>query len=117
MIYGVQIRSRVPPDLEWNILGANTNQMARNGSSGPTPTTVLRSLALQTGGLHFMLGQNDDVNATFTQVAIELHQQYLLGFAPQVSDGRVHELTVRVKNPRLLVRARKSYQAPKGAQQ
>ncbi len=115
MIYSVQIRSRVRPDLEWDILGASTNQMARNRRSDPTPGQVLRGLAMQTGGLHFTLMQNDDVNATFTQVAIELHHQYLLGFTPRTADGRVHDLQVRVRYPNLQVRARRSYLAPKEA--
>jgi Ca-activated chloride channel family protein len=115
MVYGVQIRSRVRPDLEWDILGARTNQQARNRRGDPSPTQILRGIAGQTGGLHFTLNQNDDVNATFTQVATELHQQYLLGFTPKTSDGRVHELQVRVKSPRFQVRARRYYLAPKEA--
>ena len=114
MVYSVQIRSRVRPDLEWDILGSKTNTAARN-QRNPTPTQVLRGISSQTGGLGFTLTQNDDVNATFTQVAQELHQQYLLGFTPQTSDGRVHDLDVRVKQPRLQVRARKFYLAPKPA--
>ena len=112
MIYAVQIRSRARPRLEYEILGAKTH-MTPPKRGDPTPTQILRGLATQTGGLHFFLAQNDDVNATFTQVATELHQQYLLGFTPQVVDGRVHNLQVRVKHPRLTVRARKFYQSPK----
>ena len=115
MIYSVQIRSRVRPDLEWEILGSRANVQARNRRGDPTPTQVLRGLAAQTGGLHFTLNQNDDVGATFTQVATELHQQYLLGFAPQTLDGKVHELAVRVKNPQFEVRARRWYVAAKEA--
>lgn len=113
MIYCVQIRSRVSPTLELDILGSRTNQNLRDARNRPQPATVLRGLSTQTGGLHFTLTHNDDVNATFTQVATELHQQYLLGFTPQLADGRVHELTVRVKQPRLQVRARRSYLATK----
>ncbi len=111
MIYCVQIRSRVRPDLEWDILGARTNQSARNQRNRPAPAQVLRGLSTETGGLHFTLNQYDDVNATFTQVATELRHQYLLGFVPQAADGRVHELSVRVKSPRMQVRARRSYLA------
>ena len=115
MIYSVQIRSRVRPDLEWEILGSSVNVQSRNRRGDPTPTQVLRGLATQTGGLHFTLNQNDDVNATFTQVATELHLQYLLGFAPQTLDGKVHELAVRVRNPKFEVRARRWYLAAKEA--
>jgi len=44
-------------------------------------------------------------------VAQELHSQYVLGFSPQLLDGKVHKLEVRVKKPGMLVRARKSYMA------
>ena len=29
---------------------------------------------------------------TFTRVAQELHSQYVLGFTPQVLDGKIHKL-------------------------
>ena len=48
-----------------------------------------------------------------TQVANELHQQYVLGFSPQVLDGKMHKLDVRVKRPNLTARARRSFLAPK----
>ena len=115
MIYCVQIRSRVHPNIEWDILGAKTNMALRDARNRPQPAQVLRGLSTQTGGLHFLLTQFDDVNATFTQVATELHQQYLLGFTPKLADGRVHELAVRVTQQRFQVRARRSYLASKEA--
>ena len=36
---------------------------------------------------------------------------YLLGFTPAVLDDKVHKLEVRVKNPNMRVRARRSYVA------
>jgi hypothetical protein len=59
-----------------------------------------------------VLGQYDDVNATFSQVMRELHYQYVLGFTPRRADGRVHQLEVRVRQPNVIVRARQSYLAP-----
>jgi VWFA-related protein len=72
----------------------------------------LRQLADQTGGGYFRLGQFDDINTTFTHVMQELHYQYILGFAPQRPDGRVHQLETRVDRPNVIVRARRSYLAP-----
>jgi Ca-activated chloride channel homolog len=80
----------------------------------PAPTTLLRRLAQQTGGGHFILGRFDDVNATFTQVMQELHHQYTLGFTPERADGRLHSIQVRVNRPGATVRARQTYQAAKG---
>jgi len=37
---------------------------------------------------------------------------YLLGFTPPKSDGKLHEIRVRVKNPELVIRARQHYLAP-----
>ena len=51
---------------------------------------------MQTGGGHFMLTERDDVNSTFTRVANELHQQYVLGFSLQKFDGKPHALDVVV---------------------
>jgi VWFA-related protein len=79
-----------------------------------TPAQVLGRLTAETGGGHFVLTARDDVNATFTKVMYELHHSYLLGFTPQLSDGKKHLITVRVSNQNLLVRARKAYLAPTG---
>ena len=110
MIYAVQIRSRVAPRVEEMIVGPNNVRPRQRGD--PTPTQVLRTMATETGGAHFLLNRFDDVNATFTQVANDLHQQYVLGFTPQKADGKVHRLEVKVKDPGLLIRARRFYQAP-----
>jgi hypothetical protein len=59
-----------------------------------------------------MLRQQDDVNATFTHVMEELHNQYVLGFTPQTLDGKLHELTVRIDRPNVRVLARQGYLAP-----
>jgi Ca-activated chloride channel family protein len=110
MIYAVQIRSRVAPRVEEMIIGPNNVRPRRRGD--PTPTQVLRTMATETGGAHFLLNRFDDVNATFTQVASDLHRQYVLGFTPQKTDGKVHRVEVRVSEPGLDVRSRRFYQAP-----
>ena len=75
------------------------------------PDRGLRKLADETGGGYFELEKTDQLGPTFTHVATELHSQYVIGFAPPQLDGRVHKLTVRVKQPGLTARARKSYLA------
>jgi hypothetical protein len=57
------------------------------------------------------LKKTDELGATFTRVAQELHSQYVLGFSPQLLDGKVHKLELRVKKPAMAARARKSYVA------
>ncbi len=75
------------------------------------PDRSLKKLAEETGGGYFELSKADDLMPTFTRVALELHSQYLLGFAPEAHDGRTHKLEVRVTRPGMTVRARKSYVA------
>ena len=45
--------------------------------------------------------------------ADELHRQYSLAFTPEVLDGKTHKLEVRLRQPNLKVRARKTYVARK----
>ena len=73
------------------------------------PDRGLRKLADETGGGYFELEKSSDLAPTFTRVAYELHSQYVLGFAPPQLDGRVHKLAVRVKQPGMTARARRSY--------
>jgi Ca-activated chloride channel family protein len=75
------------------------------------PDRGLKKLAEETGGGFFELKKTDELNATFTRVAQELHSQYVLGFSPEKLDGKVHKLEVRVKRPGMTPRARRSYVA------
>jgi Ca-activated chloride channel homolog len=74
--------------------------------SGP-----VRSLAVESGGGFVTLGGDVNLNQAFTRVVDELRLQYLLGFSPAALDGRTHTLEVRVRQPGLTARARKSYVA------
>lgn len=76
-----------------------------------SPDRGLKRLSEETGGGFFLLKKTDELTSTFTRVAQELHSQYVLGFAPQVLDGKIHKLEVRVKKPGMIARARKSYVA------
>jgi Ca-activated chloride channel family protein len=83
------------------------------------PDSGLRRLADETGGGYFELKQTSDLGPTFSRVAQELHSQYVLGFQPQQLDGKVHKLLVKLKQPGMTARARRSYvasaaQAPSG---
>jgi Ca-activated chloride channel family protein len=84
------------------------------GSQSTRPDSGLERLAQETGGGFFELHETDEMNSTFTKIALELHQQYLLGFEPQTLDGKVHKLDVKVKQSGVKVRARKSYLAENG---
>jgi Ca-activated chloride channel family protein len=75
------------------------------------PDSGLRRLADETGGGYFELKQTSDLGPTFTRVAQELHSQYVLGFEAQQLDGKVHKLAVKMKQPGMTARARRSYVA------
>lgn len=75
------------------------------------PDKNLKKIAEETGGGSFELQKSDLLASTFTRVAQELRSQYLLGFAPETLDGKVHKLDVRAKKPGVTVRARRSYLA------
>ena len=84
------------------------------GSTSARPSGSVERLAQETGGGFYELHETDEMNSTFTKIALELHQQYLLAFEPQALDGKVHKLEVRVKQPGVKVRARRSYLAEGG---
>jgi Ca-activated chloride channel family protein len=75
------------------------------------PDRGLRKVADETGGGYFELEKTADLAPTFTRVAQELHSQYVIGFTPMALDGRVHKLAVKMKQPGMTARARRSYLA------
>jgi len=75
------------------------------------PDPGLKLLADETGGGYFELLNADDLGLTFTRVAEELHHQYLIGFPAPRLDGKMHKLDVRVRQPSMTARGRKSYVA------
>jgi VWFA-related protein len=77
------------------------------------PDEGLPKIAEATGGGYFELTSTDNLGATFTRVADELHHQYAIGFTPNQLDGKMHTLQVHVTPPGMTVRARRSYLAAK----
>jgi VWFA-related protein len=80
------------------------------GNAG-LPVRELRDVTRDSGGYYFELKNDDDLVSTFARVADELHRQYLVGFVPQVVDGKVHQLELKSKRSGLTVRARRTYVA------
>jgi Ca-activated chloride channel family protein len=75
------------------------------------PDSGLRKIADETGGGYFELTKTSELAPTFTKVAQELHSQYVIGFTPTQLDNRVHKLAVKMKQPGMTARARRSYVA------
>jgi Ca-activated chloride channel family protein len=77
------------------------------------PDRGLKRLAEETGGGYFELKKSADLGATFTRVAQELHSQYGIAFEAKQLDGKVHKVTVKMKQPGMSARARRTYVAAK----
>lgn len=75
------------------------------------PDDGLKKIADDTGGGYTELQWSDDLSASFQRVAEELHSQYVIGFAAEKADGKLHKLEVKVNQKGLTVRTRKSYVA------
>jgi VWFA-related protein len=82
-------------------------------SKSQPPDPGLKTLAEATGGGYFQMGNKDDLVATFTRIAEELHRQYWIGFAPAKLDGNTHKIEVKSSRSGLSIQARKSYVASK----
>jgi Ca-activated chloride channel family protein len=78
------------------------------------PDGAMRKFAEETGGGYFELKRTSELASTFTRVAQELHSQYALAFVAPRLDNKVHKLTVRLKQPGMTARARRSYLASAG---
>jgi Ca-activated chloride channel family protein len=96
MIYAIGLQSEI----------SNGQRLVRT-----KPDRGLRKLADETGGGYFELKKTDELAPTFTRVAQELHSLYTLGFTPTLLDGKEHKLEVKLKQPGMTARARKSYVA------
>jgi VWFA-related protein len=76
---------------------------------------VLKYLTAETGGLTFFPFKVRDLAQSFENIANELRHQYNLLYRPEPpkTDGRYHEVSIKVKDRKdLVVRARKGYYAP-----
>jgi Ca-activated chloride channel homolog len=72
----------------------------------------MSKLTDQTGGAVYVPQSVEDLDAVFTQISLDLSQQYLLGYYPQDErrDNFFRFISVRVKTrPSLRVRARKGF--------
>jgi Ca-activated chloride channel homolog len=104
-------RARVEETMIYSI-GLETVYFNGQQRVRSSPDRGLKKLSEETGGGFFLLKKTDELGPTFTRVAQELHSQYVLGFNPQVLDGKIHKLELKIKQkPSMTARARKSYVA------
>jgi Ca-activated chloride channel family protein len=92
-------------------IGLESNYFNGQRQVRTKPDSGLRKIADETGGGYFELTKASELASTFTKVAQELHSQYVIGFAPTLLDNKVHKLVVKMKQPGMTARARRSYLA------
>jgi VWFA-related protein len=92
-------------------MGGGIGGSRRVSAQDDKPDEGLSKIAAATGGGYFELTSTNDLAATFSRVADELHHQYALGFTPAALDGKMHTLSVRLSDAGMSARARKSYLA------
>ncbi len=90
------------------------NRMWEGPCAGLSPSAELKDIASDSGGGYVELRPDADLGSTFARLADELHHQYLIGITTIKIDGRTHRLDVHVRDPKMSVRARKSYVATPG---
>jgi VWFA-related protein len=90
------------------------NGMWEGPCAGNSPSAELKDIASDSGGGYFDLLPTADLASSFARLADELHHTYLLGLTTTKLDGRTHRLEVRVRDPKMGVRARKTYVATAG---
>jgi hypothetical protein len=81
------------------------------GMSSDEPDPGIHQLADASGGGYFELHGTSNLGETFAKVADELHRQYLIGYVMPEADGKVHQIDVRLSDPTMQARARRTYVA------
>jgi VWFA-related protein len=81
------------------------------GAGGFPLSGQIRALATDSGGGYRSFAERDNAAAALSEVADELHHQYLIGFSSTALDGKVHRLEIKAKRGGMTVQARKSYLA------
>lgn len=89
-------------------------EMERNAGPGVAPGLI--ELAARTGGQVFVVTTPAEISIATRTIASDLHHQYLLAFE---SDGTAgwHAIDVRVKQQKLVVRARTGYESGRSIQE
>lgn len=92
------------------------SQIGVERTAGPGVDPGLTELATRTGGQVWVVTTPSETSIAARTIASDLHHQYLLAFE---SDGKAgwHALDVRVKQQKLIVRARTGYDAGRTLQE
>jgi VWFA-related protein len=82
------------------------------GADDHVNVMALREMTDDSGGRTEIVRDARDLDPAVASIADELTQQYYLGYpSPGLKDGRWHTIRVELRDPNLMVRARKGYVA------
>jgi VWFA-related protein len=82
------------------------------GFAGRRADERLARIAIETSGWYLEPDKKNDISVEADRILTDLRTRYLLGFVPVVFDEEEHTLSVRVRRPGVIVRARVVYKAP-----
>jgi VWFA-related protein len=108
----LDVRGLASPRLTSNrsLMNDPTESRVLDTQESSASSGVLADLSLGTGGIYFH--NNNDLDAGFRRTADAPEYVYVVGFAPQKLDGKLHKLKVTVNgSPKLTVQARQGYYA------
>ena len=93
--------------------GVRVYAVAFSSGAAPAGRKLLGDVPDQTGGRAFFPRGESEVDAVFTELDQDLSSSFLVGFAPQGKDGRMHPLRISLKNsPNVALRSQSGYFAP-----
>jgi Ca-activated chloride channel family protein len=76
---------------------------------GGSPAPVWAEVAAVSGGRSFAIRDDRELDTTLAAIHDELRHQYLIGYAPTSAGSGWRSIRVRVKRPRVQIRARGGY--------
>ena len=80
------------------------------GADDHVNVMALREMTDDSGGRTEIVRDPREIDPAVASIADELTQQYYIGYpSPGYKDGRWHTIRVELRDPNLLVRARKGY--------
>ena len=93
--------------------GVRVYAVAFSSGAAPTGMNLLGDVPDQTGGKAFFPRGESKVDAVFTELDQDLSSSFLVGFAPQGKDGKMHPLRISLKSsPNVALRSQSGYFAP-----
>lgn len=111
-VYGRTNPRTTPQAYAWRVVLEGTIVIGL-GFNGKGNDKNLVKLANESSGWYVDVTSRTVPQELAAAVWKDLRNRYLLGFVPNAFDGKEHTLTVKVKRPGVVVRARTAYTAPK----